>query len=79
MTDSKYEMNKLIFDRVLGHKHDVPGSGQWRQLTELNEKCWVCQDHIYTLIFWSRRIGWQCENQIDSMVEDKMIERLNEI
>ena len=27
--------HKLIFDRILGHKHDLgEGSGQWRQLTK---------------------------------------------
>jgi hypothetical protein len=79
MAESKYENNKLIFDRILGHKNDVPGSGQWRQLTKVNEKCWVCQDHVYSLIFWSKKIGWQCENQIGSMVEEKMIQRLVEL
>ena len=27
------DRQKLIFDRILGHKLDIPGSGQWRMLT----------------------------------------------
>ena len=25
--ENKFERNKLIFDRVLGHKNEIPGSG----------------------------------------------------
>lgn len=44
--------SKLILTRVLGHRFDMPGSGQWRLLKEKHEDCWVCEQDVYGLIFW---------------------------
>jgi hypothetical protein len=48
--------NNLTFTRQLGHKDDMKGAGQWNLLTG-NDKCWICDNHTYTLFFWSRKSG----------------------
>ena len=47
--------NKLIFERQIGHKLDLPGIGQWRQLTADDQNCWVCDQYTYTIVFWTRQ------------------------
>lgn len=50
----------LIFTRFLGHTVDIPGSAQWKMITAQpkgHNDCWVCDRHIYSLIFWNKRIG----------------------
>ena len=50
----------LIFTRYLGHKIEMPGSGQWRMISTSNdeqERCWVCNKEVYSLVFWSREFG----------------------
>lgn len=60
--DSANEANEmLIFTRYLGHKIEIPGSGQWRMIStshDEHDRCWVCNGEIYTLIFWSREFGF---------------------
>ena len=46
---------------MLGWKHLVPGSGQWYEashsvvsnITHPKNKCWICEGHIFSVIFWS--------------------------
>jgi len=77
VAESKY---KLIFDRFLGHKQDIGvGSAQWRQLTKMPEKCWVCEGLVYSLIFWNQAIGEACVDQIDEMVDEMMISELEQL
>lgn len=52
--ESLKNVNKLIFQRYLGHKNLIPGSGQWRMLTETGQKCWICSGSIFTLVFWTK-------------------------
>ena len=52
-------LNKLIFERKLGHKFDIPGSGQWRMHNLDHESCWMCDNGIYTLVFWNKAFGWK--------------------
>ena len=50
----------LVFTRYLGHKIEMPGSGQWRMIATANdsqERCWSCNLEVYSLIFWSREFG----------------------
>lgn len=50
----------LIFNRYLGHKTEMPGSGQWRMIATQNdtqERCWICNLEMYSLVFWSRDFG----------------------
>eukprot|EP00347_Sterkiella_histriomuscorum_P002614 403367462 len=75
------ENQKLIFQRYLGHKEDIPGIGQWQMLTSQNPndspaccECWVCNKYIYTLIFWSKCIEYQLnddyhQNEIDQLLK----------
>jgi len=56
----------LIFHRKLGHKVAMPGSGQWRMIAteqDPEERCWVCNQDVFSLVFWSRDFGIksQCE------------------
>ena len=46
-TESNVDSEKktLEFTRHLGHKIDIPGSGQWKMITNENKlhfKCWIC-------------------------------------
>jgi len=45
----------------------------------MNEKCWICEGYSFNLIFWTRRIGWACDHEIESLVEEKIIQRLDEL
>ena len=40
--DDQTSDSRMIFTRILGHKIDMPGSGQWKLITEKREECWVC-------------------------------------
>lgn len=66
--------NLLIFQRVLGHK-EIPYSGQWRMLTKISDKCWVCHHHIHTIIFWSTRVGFIHQKRLDSMQDEILIQK----
>ena len=70
--------HELVLQRVLGHKEDIPGLAQWtvhssaaryedKSSTEAGRlrpdcKCWICGKKTFTLIFWSRKIGYQYFN-----------------
>ena len=43
---------RLIFTRVLGHKEDMPGSGQWKLIRDRTDDCWIYEQEKYGLIFW---------------------------
>ena len=43
---------KLIFTRQLGHKQEMTGFGQWKMQTKEQEVCWVCDQWVYSYIFW---------------------------
>lgn len=58
-----YQPNEqLIYQRILGHKDDMPGSGQWVETSidttpaELMND-WVTEKSIYTLVFWSKNFA----------------------
>ena len=60
---------------MLGHKEDIPGSGQWRMITDLNDQCWVCQYWKYALVFWNEDIGKENE-KFRLGVEEEEIHRV---
>jgi hypothetical protein len=68
----------LIFQRYLGHKRDIPGSGQWRMTTEPNS-CWWCNKHIYSLVFWTINHGWDEETNVDKHQEENLIRQIEEV
>ena len=50
----------LLVTRILGHKDDMPGAGQWRVFTESfkgQNDCWLCDHQVYSIIFWNKDIG----------------------
>ena len=69
---------KLIFERKLGHKPDVPGSGQWSMIHRDHENCWYCENQQYTLLFWTRAFGWQ-DDSIDPVLEENLLHQLEDV
>ena len=59
--------DQLIFQRILGHKDELQGSGQWYESSERSvgykphpkNTCWMCENHVYTVIFWSRSFAFK--------------------
>jgi hypothetical protein len=52
----KEEGEMLHLQRWLGHKVDIPRSGQWQLNStwqDIKEQCWVCNKWCYTLVYWS--------------------------
>lgn len=70
------ESNQLIFSRKLGHKAEMPGSGQWRMFSDGDERCWCCDRHIYTLVFWSLEHGWNEVNSINPFQEENIVQQI---
>lgn len=68
--------------RVLGHREEMPGSGQWRMITTEGEHCWVCSFHRYTLVFWTEQIGKTNEANnigIDANEKTRVIKQLKDV
>ena len=40
--DPDQETAKLTCTRILGHKTDMPGSGQWKMINDKSDECWIC-------------------------------------
>lgn len=53
----KTDARDMSISRILGHKQDIPGSGQWRMTTEMQKTCWVCNHSQYVALFWNEDIG----------------------
>ena len=52
--DPNHPVNVLTCTRILGHKLEMPGSGQWKMLTDKHDECWICDQSNYSLIFWDK-------------------------
>ena len=50
--DDGNDESRMILTRCLGHRIDMPGSGQWKLIRDRSEECWVCDQQIYGLVFW---------------------------
>ena len=64
---------------MIGHKTDIPGSGQWRMQRNQDEKnCWCCNNSIYSLIFWNKDVGMYHEefSQQIEMDEKMRVQKL---
>lgn len=79
INDNTDEPGMLNFARVLGHKGDIPGSGQWVMLSKADQKCWVCNNHIYTVVLWNKRIGWDTLADLEPLYEERMIRKLEDM
>ena len=44
----------FIFTRHIGLKESMPGSGQWKMVTDNDDACWHCDQWTYTLVFWNK-------------------------
>lgn len=60
MVNSKtvQEDHRFLFQRVLGHKHDLPGLEKWKEVSSFTSpqglrNDWLSSHHKYTLVFWS--------------------------
>ena len=67
------DQNKLILERNIGHKRDLPGYGQWRLLTRDDHQCWICSKQNYVLFFWSKKFGIE-DDEIIEQQEDNLIQ-----
>ena len=48
------EGNICVLTRWNGHKADMQNKpGQWQMLQQKHESCWICQKHIYALVFFN--------------------------
>ena len=52
--DPNQTVNVLTCTRILGHKLEMPGSGQWKMITDKQDECWVCDQSNYSLIFFDK-------------------------
>ena len=72
MTSEQVEFKSnqiLTFERQLGFKEIMPGSGQWRQLMEpRREKCWMCNQSSFVLVLWTKARGMEEEYKIDPLL-----------
>ena len=76
----------LTFTRYLGHKTELPGWGQWRMIstaTDSQERCYVCNLDMYSLVFWSRNYGMKQQKElfkhgIDEMAYENQLFELEE-
>ena len=52
----------MQFQRWLGHKYEIPASGQWQMNSawqDNKDQCWVCNKWCYTVIYWSPSVQVQ--------------------
>jgi hypothetical protein len=59
--------DRYVLQRMLGHKSLQPGSAQWYESSNAaipnaqhyKHQCWLCDGHVYGVIFWSRKDGFR--------------------
>ena len=69
---------QLIFTRQLGHKENMPGSGQWRMIDDDTQDCWVCDRVVYSLIFWNEEIGQFLVSKVDQADQEYLVTKIEE-
>ena len=64
--------DRLVFQRMLGFKEEMPGSGMWYESSKLitykphyKSDCWICDRHVYSLIFWSKGMAYKLDPIFD--------------
>ena len=73
--EEKDPLEMLVYTRYLGHKAEIPGSGQWRMISsaiDSQERCWVSNLEMYSLIFWSREYGLQTQRELAKQGLDEL-------
>jgi hypothetical protein len=48
-------------------------------MLEPNEKCWVCENYIYTVFFWSTSTGWATQDLDNGMEEEEIVQQVDDI
>jgi hypothetical protein len=74
-----FEEKEFAITRFLGHKFEMPGSAQWRILTAQSQdkaSCFVCDKHVYTLIFWSKGIKREAAVKLPSHAVEGLARQL---
>ena len=70
----------LILTRHIGIKESMPGSGQWRMLTDKHDACWFCDQWVYSLIFWDEAtISKNARAKTNSYLCSKLISQVERI
>jgi len=41
-------------------------------LLDANEKCWICENYIYCLFFWSKNTGKAMTEELAGMEEEEL-------
>ena len=75
---------QLVFQRMLGHKLEMPGSGQWYESSKnavackphYKNECWIYGGHVFSVLFWSKA---QAHKLNPILSKDKVEEIRNEI
>ena len=48
----------LLIQRYLGHDREFKDRvSQWKITSKSDSDCWVCDRHIYSVLFWNKGIG----------------------
>jgi len=76
--------DQLVFQRMLGHRVEQPGSGQWYESSKnavaykphYKNECWICEGHIFSVIFWSKGM---CYKLKPILSREKTIEIMFEV
>ena len=70
----------MILTRVIGFREQMPGSGQWRQLTDAADRCWHCDQWIYSLVFWDAdTIGRRARKAFHHKVLNQMVKKVEQL
>lgn len=76
------EDRPLFLTRQLGHKLDMPGSGQWKLISEKQRNhsdCWLCDLHAYGLILWNEHVGKVDDVNYDLEDRDHVVSKLRHV
>ena len=50
------DKSKLILERQLSLSHLIPNCSKWRIITQEHKTCYICDQHIIGVFFWSKEI-----------------------
>jgi len=48
-------------------------------LSNVKDKCWICNDYIFSLIFWTRERGIETEGIIEPVLEEGIIRKVEQL
>ena len=75
-TSTDADDSTFVCTRILGHKTEMPGSGQWKLIRDKSDDCWMCDQAIYGMVFWDNEkiakrayLSTQVPHQRDAMMK----------